>query len=344
MKIAHIIISGSWAGSEACAFSIANKQAETDEVYIIVREGDNFKKLDYLKKTSPKLNLICFPKNKNSMQIIDELSNLLPCDLDIIHTHLGTATFIGKNIKNYFKSVKLVAHMHIRYYQEQFFETDGLVAVSEWQIKDIPRRYKGLYTTVKNFPSKSHEEFSLKQIQALTNKFYINSNDFVFGIISRLHIEKGVDTAIRAIKLINNPNIKLIIFGSGEELPNLQDISANDPRIHFGGFVNGGYPYMKLFNCYISPSRCESFGISQIEALFNNIPVIASKTYGSLDIFSKDNNCLFDIDNEYELSDLMIAATKDKINSAVSLEKYSADYNIYKLKEFYDIIIRNKPN
>ena len=98
MKIAHIIISGSWAGSEACAFSIANKQAETDEVYIIVREGDNFKKLDYLKKTSPKLNLICFPKNKNSMQIIDELSNLLPCDLDIIHTHLGTATFIGKNI------------------------------------------------------------------------------------------------------------------------------------------------------------------------------------------------------------------------------------------------------
>ena len=74
MKIAHIIISGSWAGSEACAFSIANKQAETDEVYIIVREGDNFKKLDYLKKTSPKLNLICFPKNKNSIQIIDELS------------------------------------------------------------------------------------------------------------------------------------------------------------------------------------------------------------------------------------------------------------------------------
>lgn len=339
-KIVHLIISGSWAGSEAAAFSIANMQSEFNDVYVVVKEGDKIKSKDYKEKLYNQVNLICFKKNDDLTKIIEELPLILPEDLQIIHTHLGAATYVGNTIKNYFKNSKVIAHMHIRYYEEQFRNTDGIIAVSDWQIRDIPKSYEGYSTVVRNFVSPKKNNLTACELAAQKYRFFIREEDYVFGIICRLHIEKGVDTAIRAMKLINDENVKLIIFGTGNELINLKLLAGSDSRIHFGGFVNGGYPFMKLFNTYISPSRCESFGISQIEAYFNGINVIASKTYGSLDIFTnKDNNNLYEIDDEYELAKLIKLAKDKKINSYINTEVYSENYNMKILDKFYETVL-----
>ena len=339
-KIVHIIISGSWAGSEAAAFAIANAQASHNEIYVVVKEGKQIRAKDYKNKLYNNVNLISFEENDSLSKIIEKLPLLLPEDIEIIHTHLGAGTYIGVNIKQYLKKSKVVAHMHIRYYEEQFKLTDGLIAVSKWQERDIPTSYRGISATVRNFVSPKKNSLTHDELISQRNRFFITKNDYIFGIICRLHIEKGVDVAIRAMKLINNQNIKLIIFGTGEELENLKLLSMNDSRIHFGGFVNGGYPYMKIFNTYISPSRCESFGISQIEAYFNEKNVIASKTYGSLDIFKNGiNNNLFEIDNEYELAELMLSAKNKNIQCNIDTNVYSTEYNLPILEDFYDKVL-----
>lgn len=344
--IVHIIISGNWAGSEAAAFALANTQSHKHRVYMVVKEGSQFKQQNYQSNLYPDIKLICFKEYQTVQDIIQQLSTILPNQELIIHTHLGTATYIGMQIKNIRPKIKVIAHMHIRYYQEQFGQTDGVVAVSPWQLNDIPYSYEGKSCVVRNFVSPKCDNLPIHKLESHKRRFFITPEDHVFGIISRLHIEKGIDTAIRAMQLVKNEKFKLIIFGHGEELNHLKALAAHDHRIYFAGFVNGGYAYMKLFDSYISPSRCESFGISQIEAYFSGINILASKTYGSIDIFADNpiNNNLFEIDNEFELAELMLKAKEGQIQSNVNSNLYNMEYNTERLDQFYDeIITTQKP-
>lgn len=339
--IVHIIISGNWAGSEAAAFALANTQSLKHQVFMVVKEGNQFKQQSYQSHLYSNIQLICFKEHQTAQDIIQQLSTILPDQKLIIHTHLGTATYIGMQIKNIRPKIKVIAHMHIRYYQEQFGQTDAVIAVSPWQLYDIPESYEGKSCVIRNFVSPKCDRMPDHELESQKRRFFISPEDHVFGIISRLHIEKGIDTAIRAMQLVKNEKFKLIIFGHGEELNHLKELAAHDPRIHFAGFVNGGYAYMKLFNSYISPSRCESFGISQIEAYFSGINILASKTYGSRDIFADDpsNNNLFEIDNEFELAELMLKAKDGQIQSNVNSSLYSMEYNTEQLDQFYDEIL-----
>lgn len=100
--------------------------------------------------------------------------------------------------------------------------------------------------------------------------------------VGRLAPQKGFDSIIEIISLINDENIKLYILGEGEEKESLLNLIEKlnlKKRVFLLGRKSNPYIYMKNADLFILSSRYEGFPNVLIEA-------------GSCGLYSICNNCL----------------------------------------------------
>lgn len=96
--------------------------------------------------------------------------------------------------------------------------------------------------------------------------------------VSRLIRLKGIQYLIPAFKEIPG-DIKLVIVGDGDYLPELKKLAENDSRIIFTGNQTGDaldqlYTHAKLF---VQSSEMEGLSISLLEAMAHGLPCLISK-------------------------------------------------------------------
>lgn len=112
----------------------------------------------------------------------------------------------------------------------------------------------------------------------------------VVGSVGRLHPVKGFNLLLQAFSQINNKRLRLQIAGTGDELDNLKklakDLKISD-RVEFVGFKKDIYEFLDKIDVYIQTSRSEGFGLSVIEAMSQNLPVVVTPA-GSLKEIIKD--------------------------------------------------------
>ena len=344
LKVIHIIPTGSWAGSERIAFGLATMQAKnSDQIYIAVRSNKNYPLAFYQEQAGKNVKVIDIPaKFKGAQAIADHIRQICcPADdaeFDIAHGHLGLGCRIAACFKDYSYTL---GHMHVRFLTTQHQNLDGVVAVSEWQLKDIPQWYKGDVVVIPNFLNEI-PELNTKHKLAFKRRYYLEETDFLFGIVCRLHIEIGVDLAIDEFNELNLPNAKLLIIGEGSYENYFKQLTTGNPKIIFAGFIKNASEYMRIFDCMISPSRADSFGMSVLESLFSEVPVISSSTYGAKDIL-KDDPLLFEIDDMQDLKAKMEMAYKGTKNK-VDYSSYHANISVPKMEAFYRSIINRRIN
>ena len=146
-----------------------------------------------------------------------------------------------------------------------------------------------------------------------------NSENFKAVCFSRLSIEKNLDCAIKSFNYLKNINISLTIYGNGdqkEKLVKLVDSLRLKNKIFFKNYTNNVTKEMKKFNILISPSFFEGCSNSIIEALNNDLVVIASDCPGgNKEILSYGRSGeLFITNNEYDLSLKIKKIIKNFIN------------------------------
>lgn len=118
--------------------------------------------------------------------------------------------------------------------------------------------------------------------------------------MSRLVSGKGVDKVIAAMPLL--PEYRLLIAGSGEQESRLRAMVEQmglSGRVEFRGWVVGDEKERMWAECgiFCLPSRCDSFGMSFVEALARGVPVVALDWGGVREVVSDRWNCLL-IDDE----------------------------------------------
>jgi len=107
-----------------------------------------------------------------------------------------------------------------------------------------------------------------------------------FGLLRNI---KGHDLLIRAIALLKEKdcNVKLLIVGDGEEKRNLK-LLANQLGISDQVEIRPYYypidDLIRECDVVVQPSRFESFGYVPIEAMALNVPVIATKVGGLVEV------------------------------------------------------------
>ncbi|NMC99442.1 MAG: glycosyltransferase family 4 protein [Bacteroidales bacterium] len=139
-------------------------------------------------------------------------------------------------------------------------------------------------------------EFLQENSVFISNKFsFIKDNDFIFLTLGRVIERKGIETVIRALKIVisKHQNTKYIIAGPVDEqykkylLTIARELNI-DSYITFTGMVSDAEKKYLLSrqNCFIMPSKelpdgdVEGFGIVFLEAALFSKPVIAGNSGG----------------------------------------------------------------
>jgi len=225
-------------------------------------------------------------------------------DFDIIHAHDWMTYQAGVAAKNAINK-PLVVHTHATEFDrtgmqkinEEVYEiekqgmekADIVMAVSNYtkniiaENYEIPRKKIIVIHNAVDLESKIHAENARKSGKTVL-------------FLGRVTLQKGpdyfVELANRVLKF--DKDVQFIIAGDGDMLPKCIDRVAElglGDKVLFSGFLQGedvdrAYQMADLF---VMPSVSEPFGITPLEAMKNNVPVIISNSSGVSEVL---NNAL----------------------------------------------------
>ncbi len=123
----------------------------------------------------------------------------------------------------------------------------------------------------------------------------INSNrvlpEKIVTFLGRVTYQKGPDYFVEAANKVlkKNSNVRFVMAGSGDMLNRMIRRVAElgiANKFHFTGFLKGSdvNRMFLLSDVYVMPSVSEPFGISPLEAMRSNVPVIISKQSGVAEV------------------------------------------------------------
>lgn len=187
----------------------------------------------------------------------------------------------------------------------------------------------------------------------------LTTNDFVFGMISRISPGKGHEEVILATKELvqRNENVKIIFVGMSEEKEKHHEdnlyrlIKQNnlDGKIIFTGFRKDIPEFLAAFDVFLFPSRAEAFGIALIEAMAMGKPNIVCLTDGVNDIVRENETSLtFSRGDSEKLSEQMQkliidVELRNKLasNSLIRAQDFSLESYQKKIDELYSKLSLN---
>lgn len=109
--------------------------------------------------------------------------------------------------------------------------------------------------------------------------------------LGRITFQKGPEYFMEAARLVLEkiPNVRFFMAGTGDMLPQLVRRAGQlriGDRFHFAGFLRGEQVdrMFALSDLYVMPSVSEPFGITPLEAMLYDVPVLLSKQSGVSEI------------------------------------------------------------
>jgi glycosyltransferase involved in cell wall biosynthesis len=125
----------------------------------------------------------------------------------------------------------------------------------------------------------------VEKLDPATYKRHLNEKIVTF--LGRITYQKGPEYFIEAAYKVlqRDPNVRFVMAGTGDLMNKMIHRVAQlgiSTRFHFTGFLKGdSVDHMfALSDVYVMPSISEPFGISPLEAMRTNVPVVISKQSG----------------------------------------------------------------
>ena len=217
-------------------------------------------------------------------------------DFDIIHAH-DWLTFPAGIAAKLVSGKPLVIHVHATDFDRsggsvnpEVFEiekkgmmmADRIIAVSNLTRNTViekygipPEKVVTVYNAVE--PIGELEKIQLKR----------SISDSIVTFLGRVTMQKGPEYFIEAAYKVlqKKKDVRFVMAGSGELLTRMLHRVATlriANKFHFTGFLKGDdvYRMFSISDVYVMPSVSEPFGISPLEAMQSNVPVIISKQSG----------------------------------------------------------------
>lgn len=198
------------------------------------------------------------------------------------------------------------------------------------------------------------KRYSEEEIQALKDSLGLK-DEFVILSVGRVAFEKSIDVMIKEYnKIARTVNAKFVIVGDGpakESLVKLVHELELEDYVIFTGMVpyaNIGLYYM-IGDCFVNASITETQGLTYIEALSSNLPVVVryDKNLDGL-IYDRENGLFYNSVDEFKDKVLELINDKEllnhlKENAYKSAKKYSKQNYALEINELYKSIIeKNK--
>ena len=228
-----------------------------------------------------------------------QVARNLEGQFDVIHAHDWLTYYAGIAAKRV-SGKPLVVHMHAtefdrsgEHINEQTYAieragmeaADKVIAVSNLTRNIIIEKYgipADKVVTVHN---------AVRFAEGSGNEAERGVDDKIVTFLGRITYQKGpdyfVEAAAKVLKRV--PNVRFVMAGSGDMMNHIVRRVARlgiADRFHFTGFLRGEdvHKMFMLSDVYVMPSVSEPFGISPLEAMKSNVPVIISKQSGVAEV------------------------------------------------------------
>ncbi|MDR2408931.1 MAG: glycosyltransferase family 4 protein [Bacteroidales bacterium] len=221
-------------------------------------------------------------------------------DFDIIHAHDWLTYPAGMAAKEV-SGKPLVVHMHAtefdrsgEHINQRVYDieragmeaADKVITVSNLTRNIVINRY-GIH------PDKVTTVYNSVEPMTLPDEFRVTKGfkEKIVTFLGRVTFQKGPDYFVEAAKKIldKDTNVRFVMAGSGDMLHRMIKRVAQlgiATKFHFAGFLKGQevYDMFSISDVYVMPSVSEPFGISPLEAMMSDVPVIISKQSGVSEI------------------------------------------------------------
>lgn len=215
-------------------------------------------------------------------------------DFDLIHAHDWLTYLAGIEAKK-ISGKPLVIHVHATEYDRSgenvntlvygiekygMEQADRIITVSNWTRNIVINRY-GIP------PEKVITVYNAVEPLKRTKKFKKTVPEKIVTFLGRITFQKGPEYFIEAAKLVleKTRDVRFVMAGSGDMFWRMIRHAASlkiMDKFHFTDFLRGE-EVTRMFDIsdvYVMPSISEPFGISPLEAMRSNVPVIISKQSG----------------------------------------------------------------
>ncbi len=205
-------------------------------------------------------------------------------EYDIAISYLWPHYFIAEKVK----ARKKIAWIHTDYSTietdvnldlKMWDKFDHIIAVSEECKNAFLIKYPTLNEKIRVIENITSPEFIKKMVKENIEEIW-EENSFKILSVARLSHAKGIDRAVKALKVLHErglTNIKWYVVGYGgdEEIIRklIEENNLQESFILLGKKVNP-YPYMKRCDLYVQPSRYEGKAVTVGEAQILGKPVI----------------------------------------------------------------------
>jgi len=312
INIFFCIADSSLTGAPRHLLSLVNNLSQKDfTISVILPQG---LLADALKDA--KINTFLVPmKTKSDILAVSAIKKLLrKYDPDIIHAHGSRAGLIARlAVKGL--PIKVVYTEHTRTPQFKLANpildwthikaraildkwTDVNIAVSkavaDFLVKSKitkSNKIKVIYNGIELKPKEHIDKDTLNII----NQYGLRKRDVIIGTIGSLNIQKDITTLIKAMPRILKTlsQAKLVLVGAGPLKYSLRKLAKKlkiSDKVIFTGSIKDISSILQLFTVFVLPSRAEAFGISILEAMRANVPVIATRVGGIPEIITNNQN------------------------------------------------------
>ena len=218
----------------------------------------------------------------------------------VIHVHATEFDRSGKNVNSVVFGIE----------REGMLAADHIITVSNYTRDIVINRYgidPDKITTVYNAvePKDSEPQVQTGAKQTPAKKQLISASKRkkqpekeqkkrkIVTFLGRVTYQKGPEYFVEAARLVmeKDPDVEFVMAGSGDMLHAIVRRVATlglGNRFHFTGFLRGADVdrMYGMSSVYVMPSVSEPFGISPLEAMRSNVPVVISKQSGVAEILN----------------------------------------------------------
>ncbi len=325
------------------------KQQEVTHAY----ETENIGKLEFSGKYGANL----FQEISNYALVASVLGAEL--DFDIIHAH-DWLTYPAGIAAKLVSGKPLVIHVHAT----DFDRSGGNVNPQVFQIEKQGMQLADKIITVSNLtrriviekyeidPNKVITVYNAVEPVVIKENLTTDKpfNEKIVTFLGRITMQKGpeyfVEVANKVLKRMDN--VRFVMAGSGDMMNKMIARAAKlkiMDKFHFTGFLNGDDVFRMFYmsDVYVMPSISEPFGISPLEAMQSNVPVIISNQSGVAEILNHaikvdfwDVNAMADA--IYGILNYPALHTMFTKHGKIEVEGLKWETSALKVKEVYDMV------
>ncbi|MEM9706385.1 MAG: glycosyltransferase family 4 protein, partial [Pseudomonadota bacterium] len=209
------------------------------------------------------------------------------------------------------------------------------IAIRDWRLPDYRLHHIGNGVDTERFQAPSRSQ---------------NRSPIVIGTLGRLESEKNIARLLRVFRMARREgNIRLEIFGDGQEKQSLQRLAKNlaiEGDVGFRGLAEDPAQALKQIDIYALSSETEQLPMSLLEAMATGLPVVATNVGDvARSLPSANQQFVFDRSDEVGFAQGLIELASDPVLRAAigrdNAKHVRATYPLQHMVDRYDDLFRS---